>query len=149
MIDYYTLFPSFKKEIAEFFNKSNKFAVIEVTPDKDSIGYQIFENLKNDYTVFPVNSEGEEILGEKSYQDLASIPEKVDAVILSAPSEKTLEACRQCIKNNISFVWIEMGSETSESIEFCKKNNIKAIYYHSILKERANPSAKYKLRQES
>lgn len=149
MIDYYTLFPSFKKEILEFFKESNKFAVIDVPSDKNSIGYQIFENLKKDYTVYPVNETGEEISGEKSYPDISSLPEKVDGVIITTPPERTIEACKKCIKNKVDFAWIEMGSETSEAIEFCKNQNIKAIYYHSILKERINPSTKYKFKQES
>jgi predicted CoA-binding protein len=149
MIDYYTLIPSFKKEIPEFLSKSNKFAIFGVTKDPNSPGYQIFENLKKDFKVFLINSKEPEILEEKCYRDLSLLPEKVDAAIIATSSEKTVDAIKECLKNNVLKIWIEMGSETADAIEFCKKNSIKAIYFHSIPKERTNPSFEYHFREES
>lgn len=148
MTDYYTLFPSFKKEILGFFDKSKKFAIYTVKPDPKSQSYKILENLKKDFEAYPINKKVDKILGEKCYSDLYSI-EKIDSVIITTEPEKTLSACQECLQNKILSIWIEMGSESKEALDFCKENNIKVIYYHSILKERINPSTKYSFKQES
>lgn len=149
MIDYYTLIPSFKKEIPKFFSKTNKFVIFGVTSDQNSLGFQIFENLKKDFKVFLINEKEREILGEKCYVDLASLPEKPNIAIICTASKATLSVVEECFKSGVLKIWIELGSETSEAIEFCKKNKIQAIYFHSVLKERINPSFEYTFREES
>jgi len=148
MTDYYSLIPNFKKEISNFLNKSKNFAILKVNQDPESSGYKIFESLKKDFKVFPIGEEIE-ILGEKCYSDLSKINKKIGAAIITISSEETLDACQKCFKNNISNIWIEAGSESKESLDFCKEKNIAVIYFHSILKERTNPSSKYKSIKES
>lgn len=149
MTDYYSLVPSFKKEIPKFFNKSNKFAILEVKSDPKSQSYKILENLKKDFAVFPINQEEDKILGEKCYSSISQISPKPEVVIITTSPNNTLQACQECLKNGILNIWIEIGSESKESIDFCKQNKIKAIFLHSILKERINPSAKYNFKEES
>lgn len=149
MIDYYTLIPSFKKEIPEFFSKTNKFVIFGVTADPKSLSFQIFENLKKDFKVFLISLKGGEILGEKCYSNLSLLPEKPDIAVICTPAEATINIIKDCLAHNILKIWIELGSETSEAIEFCKKNKIQAIYFHSILKERVNPSYKLSFKEES
>jgi acyl-CoA synthetase (NDP forming) len=148
MTDYYTLIPSFKKEIPNFFSETNTFVIFGVTSDPTSLGFQIFKNLKKDFKIFLISSK-KEILGEKCYSNLSLLPEKPDAAIICTSSDITLDAIKECFKNGILKIWIELGSETSEAIEFCKKSKIQAIYFHSVLKERTNPSYKYSFREES
>lgn len=147
MTDYYSLFPSFKKEIPKFFDQSKSFAVIPVKNNPDSIGYKIFKNLKNNFNVFPISQE-KELLGEECYSNISQLKE-INSVIIVTKPEKTLAICKECFQNNITNLWIEMGSESEEALKFCKENNIKTIFLHSVLKERINPSTKYNFKEES
>jgi len=148
MTDYYSLIPNFKKEIPTFLNNLKSIAILEVNKKPGSLGYKILENLKNDYKIFPISKEAE-ILGEKCYTNLSEIKQKIDASVIATESDKTLNACQECFKNKILNIWIEAGSESSEALDFCKEKNINLIYLHSILKEKANPSSKYKSKKES
>jgi len=68
-------------EIKEILEKSKTIAIVGLSdkPERDS--YRVAEYLKgHGYTIIPVNPTRSEILGEKSYPDLASIPVPVDIV---------------------------------------------------------------------
>lgn len=149
MIDYYTSIPAFKKEIPKFLAESNNFAIIGINDDPKSLGYQLAKNLKKDFQVFFVSPKVKKVLGQKCYATLSEIEQQIDVAVIVTPYHKTLSVIKDCLQNKIFKVWIEPGSESSQAIEFCKKNNIKAIYFHSILKERTNPSTKYHFREES
>ncbi len=148
MSDYYTLIPNFKDEINAFLNQSKNIAFIGINKDPKSLSYKIFENLKNDLNVLPI-SEEIEILNKKCYANLSEIKCKLDAAIIVTTTQKTLKACQECFENKILNVWIEIGSESKEALDYCKDKNMNVVYLHSILKERINPSSKYKSKKES
>ena len=68
-------------EIKEILENSKTIAVVGLSdkPERDS--YRVAKYLKDHgYTIIPVNPAKTEILGEKSYSDLSSIPSRVDIV---------------------------------------------------------------------
>ncbi len=141
MTDIYTLFPSFNKTMPDFIKRDNVFAIYGIDPDPSSLSYAVYEALKKEgLKVYALNSENE-IDGDKIYPDLKSLPEEPDVVCLVTKPENTLEALKNALKQGASMIWIDMGSETSEAINYCKDNNINAIYYHSLVKELFNPTA--------
>ncbi|MDI6704562.1 MAG: CoA-binding protein, partial [bacterium] len=61
--------------IKRFLEKKNVFAVVGASRDPDKYGYQVYKDLKNaGYKVYPVNPNAEEILGNKCYPSLESLP---------------------------------------------------------------------------
>lgn len=148
MTDYYSLIPNFKKEIADFLNKSKSLVILEVDNNSQSIGYKIFESLKNDFIIFPVSKE-QTILNKNCYSSLSKINENIDAAIITTESKDTLAACQECFNNKILNIWIEIGSESKEALDFCKEKNINLIYLHSIIREKINPSSAYESKKES
>ena len=142
MTDNYSLIPNFKKIMPDFLNIENVFAIYGVDPDPNSLSYSIYEELKKEgLKIYAINS-GNEIAGDKIYSDLNSLPETPKVVCLVTKPENTLEAVKQAVDKRVEMIWIDLGSETSAAINYCKDNNIKAIYYHSIVKELTNPTAK-------
>ena len=71
--------------------------------------------LDHGYTVIPVNPGAEEILGQKCYPDLASIPVAVDIVDLFQRPEKTPEFARQAAEIGARVLWLQLGITSEES----------------------------------
>lgn len=62
------------------------------------------------YTIVPVNPGADEILGEKAYPDLESIPFEVDAVDIFLPPELIPEAVDQAINIKSKGIWLQLGT---------------------------------------
>lgn len=62
------------------------------------------------YTIIPVNPGADEILGEKAYPDLESIPFEVDAVDIFLPPELISEAVDQAINIEPKGIWLQLGT---------------------------------------
>ena len=65
--------------------------------------------LEHGYTVIPVNPAAPEILGQKSYPDLASIPVKVDMVDVFRKPEDALPIAREAVRIGARCLWLQLG----------------------------------------
>jgi predicted CoA-binding protein len=74
--------------------------------------------------VFPVDPSTDEIDGDKAYPDLASLPQKVDGVILEVPKEDTAEWVAKAAEAGINDVWMHMGRETPEALALGEKKEL-------------------------
>ncbi len=71
------------------------------------------------YKIIPVNPGADEILGEKAYADLSSIPEKVDVVDIFIKPEDVPQIVDQALEINPVAIWLQLG--TGEHPEEMKK----------------------------
>lgn len=62
------------------------------------------------YTIIPVNPGAEEILGQKAWPDLKSIPVKVDAVDVFLPPEILPNAVDQAVEIRPKAIWLQLGT---------------------------------------
>jgi hypothetical protein len=122
------------------FLAQKKIAVVGVSDRRESgcnLAYHSFK--QRGYTVFPVNPRIAEFEGEPCYPDLASIPEKPDAVFILARPEVTDEIVRQCVDLGIGHVWMHcmmgtkpglaagMTSVSEQAVQMCRENGIQVI----------------------
>jgi predicted CoA-binding protein len=77
--------------------------------------------------VFPVDPSIGEVQGDKVYPDLASLPEKVEAVVLEVPKEETQDWVRQAADAGIRNVWIHMTRETPEALALAKERGLNVL----------------------
>jgi hypothetical protein len=123
--------------IKSLLGKKNVFAVVGASRDPDKYGHQVYADLKNGgYKVYPVNPKAQEILGDKSYAQLADLPEKPDVVDLVVPPEVTEKVVRTCKKLGIRKVWMQPGSESEKAIKFCNENSINVVYGVCVMIQR-------------
>ena len=61
------------------------------------------------YRVIPVNPNETEVFGQKSYPDLASVPEKIDLVDVFRRSEEAGKAVDEAIAVGAKAVWLQEG----------------------------------------
>jgi predicted CoA-binding protein len=123
--------------IEEFLEKRNIFAVVGASRNPMKYGHQIYKDLRNaGYTVYPVNPNADEILDDKCYASLESLPETPQVVDLVIPPEATNEAVKVCKKLGIRRVWMQPGSESRAALDFCKENDIEVVYGVCVMVER-------------
>jgi uncharacterized protein len=67
------------------------------------------------YRVIPVNPTYPEILGEKSYQRLADIPERVDVVDCFRKSSEIPALADEAIAIGAKVLWMQLGVENAEA----------------------------------
>jgi len=123
--------------IRSFLDKKNVFAVVGASRNPEKYGHRVYRNLKEaGYTVYPVNPNADEVLGDKCYPKLESLPVKPDVVDLVVPPKVTEEVVKECRSLGIRKVWMQPGSESEKSVEFCKKNGIEVVYGVCVMIER-------------
>jgi len=94
----------------QILNSSRVVAVVGLSPNPDRPSYRVASYLKeHGYRIIPVNPTAEEIMGEVSYPDLASIPEPVDVVDIFRRSEEVPAIVEDAIKIGAKAVWMQEG----------------------------------------
>ena len=101
-------------------------AIVGISRNQHKDSQYVGRYLKNaGYKIIPVNPNGEEILGETVYQDLQSIPEKVDAVNVFLPPEWIPEVVNQSIPLQPDIIWLQLGTgQHPDQVKKAKEKNI-------------------------
>lgn len=122
------------KDAVEDFLSQERIAVSGVSGTREDAANNIYRKLRQSgHTVYAVNPGLEKFGDDPCYPDLASIPEKVDGVVIVTRPEITEQIVRQCAELGIPRVWMHrsmemLGSSVSdEAVEFCKHNGITVI----------------------
>ena len=124
----------------EDFLAQKKIAVIGVSESRETgcnLNYQKFKDAG--YTVYAINPNADEFKGDPCYPDLASAPEKPDAVFVLARPEITDEIVQQCVDLGVKYVWMHcmmgtkpglaksMTSVSQDAVTMCRENGIEVI----------------------
>ncbi len=115
-------------EIKDILEKYKTIAVVGLSdkPQRDS--YVVAKHLKDrGYTIIPVNPTKSEILGEKSYPDLSSIPEQVDIVDIFRNIEAIPGIVDEAIKIKAKVVWMQLGLAHNESAQKAREAGLVAV----------------------
>lgn len=95
-------------------------------PEKPSHG--VVSYLKQQgYRIIPVNPTVEEILGEKAYPDLTSIPEKVDLVQVFRKPEDVPSIVEEAIKIGAKAVWMQEGIVNEEAAQKARQAGLQVV----------------------
>ncbi|MEY4468583.1 MAG: hypothetical protein RIR21_2377 [Pseudomonadota bacterium] len=88
------------------------------------------------FRIIPVNPKYTEILGEKCYPDLKSIPEKVDMVDVFRKSADCAPIAKEAVAIGAKVLWLQLGVENDEAkaiadsggLEFVQNRCVKIEY---------------------
>ena len=95
-------------------------------PRKESYG--IVQYLKNQgYRIIPVNPTATEILGEKSYPDLESVPEQIDVVQVFRKPEDVPPVVDGAIKVGAKVVWMQEGIVNEEAAQKAREAGLQVV----------------------
>ena len=87
-------------------------AVIGASASPTKLSYGILRNLSTyGYTgqIAPVNPKENQILGHKSYPDIASVPDPVDLAVIVLPAQITPSVLEDCGKRGVKAVIVISG----------------------------------------
>ena len=85
-----------------------------------------YQGLKdNGKTVYAVDPSAERLEGDPAYPDLASLPEKVDGVVLELPKEETAAWLKQAIEAGVQDIWIHQMTESPEALALAHEHGIR------------------------
>lgn len=85
-------------------------AVVGCSPKPQRPSHYVAAYLKEQgYRIIPVNPGHAEILGEKCYPDLSSIPEPIDVVDVFRRSELVLPVIEEALRVNAKALWLQDG----------------------------------------
>jgi len=88
----------------------HNIAVVGISDRTNRPGYTIPAYLQaHGYRIIPVNPNLRQVLGEKAYPDLLSIPEPVDVVEIFRRGEAVLPVVEQAIQIGARAVWMQEG----------------------------------------
>jgi predicted CoA-binding protein len=91
-------------------------ASVGLSSNRAKESYGIVEYLKGQgYRIIPVNPTATEILGEKAYPDLESVPEKIDVVQVFRKPEDVPPVVDSAIKVGAKVVWMQEGIVNEEA----------------------------------
>jgi uncharacterized protein len=98
-------------EAAAAFLASKRVAVTGVSRTPKTHGSNnVYRRLRErGYQVFAVNPNIDQVEGDVCYQDLASIPGGVQAVVIGTRPEIAEDAMRECAELGIKHVWMHRG----------------------------------------
>ncbi len=95
--------------IQRLLREARTIAVVGLSSDPQRASWFVASYLKKEgYTVIPVNPKAGEILGEKAYPDLASIPVPVDMVDVFRPASECLSVARQAAAIGAKALWLQL-----------------------------------------
>jgi len=79
------------------------------------------------YRIIPVNPNYDEILGEKCYPDLASIPDAVDMVDLFQRADRVMPFVEQAIEIKANVVWMQLGVVNEEAAKVASDGGLEVV----------------------
>ncbi len=98
------------KILQRIFAESRRIAVVGLSPKENRPSNQVALYLQQaGYTIIPVNPGQTEILGEKCYPDLQSIPEPVDVVDIFRRPDQVEPVVRDAVAIGAKVVWMQQG----------------------------------------
>lgn len=79
------------------------------------------------YRLIPVNPTADEILGEKSYPDLSSVPEKIDVVQIFRRPEDVPPVVDEAIKVGAKAVWMQEGIVNEAAAQKAREAGLQVV----------------------
>ena len=124
------------KPIAAILLDSHTIAVVGLSGKRYRPSYGVAEYMqKAGYRIIPVNPLESQILGEKCYPDLESIPGEVDIVDIFRRSEFVPEIVEAAIRKGAKVIWMQEGVIHEEAAEKARQAGIFVVMDRCILKE--------------
>ena len=115
-------------------------AVVGLSNDPTRASNRIGRYLQQQgYQVVPVNPNLTEVLGEKCYPDLQSIPVAIDLVDVFRRSEAVYDIVKAAQEKGVPVVWTQVGVHCDEeSQQLAQDNNMTLIENAYIMVEHRN-----------
>lgn len=112
----------------EILLSAKTIASVGLSGNEEKVSHWVGVYLQGEgYRVIPVNPTTERILGEKSYPDLESIPEKIDVVQVFRRPEDVPPVVDDAIKIGAKAVWMQEGIVNEEAAQMAREAGLQVV----------------------
>lgn len=116
------------KVLKEILLSTKTIASVGLSGNQEKESYWVASYLKEQgYRIIPVNPTTGEILGEKSYPDLQSVPEKIDVVQVFRKPEDVPPVVDEAIKIGAKVVWMQEGITNEEAAQKARDAGLQVV----------------------
>ena len=116
------------KEMKDILLSTKTIASFGLSSSDEKESYWIVSYLKEQgYKIIPVNPTAKEILGEKVFPDLESIPDKVDVVQVFRKSEDVPPVVESAIKIGAKVVWMQEGIVNEAAAKTAREAGLQVV----------------------
>lgn len=123
--------------LKEIFVEARTIAVVGLSrkPERDS--YRVAKYMQDHgYRIIPVNPGlKEDVLGEKPYPDLASVPEKIDIVNVFRRSEEVLAVVDAALPVSPRVIWMQLGIASQDAAARAMASGVQVVMNSCIMVE--------------
>jgi predicted CoA-binding protein len=120
-------------------------AVVGLSPDPERHSHRVSKYLREQgYKIVPVNPMATEVLGEKCYPDLLSIPGLVEVVDIFRRSEDVPSIIDQAIRIKAKAIWMQEGIVNEDAADRASQAGIMVVMDRCMLKEHRKLTAQSK-----
>ena len=122
--------------VEEQLTRSKVIAVVGLSPRPERDSYDVARYLKEQgYRIIPVNPTVDEVLGEKSYPDLKSIPEPVDMVDIFRRPAAVPSVVDEALEIGAKYIWMQIGIIHEEAAKKAREAGIPVIMNNCTMRE--------------
>lgn len=116
------------------FIAQNTLAVVGVSRDRLKFGNIVYRDLRNKgYRVLAVHPAHDTVEGDPCYPDLASLPTRVDGIVVVVPPSVTEQIVREADALGIKRVWLQPGAESAAAIRYCEEHGLDVVYDECVM----------------
>ena len=103
-------------------------ACVGLSGNEQKVSNQVGAYLQGQgYRVIPVNPTADEILGEKAYPDLESVPDEIDLVQVFRRPEDVPPVVESAIKAGAKVVWMQEGIVNEEAAQRAREAGLQVV----------------------
>jgi len=124
------------KQIPEILRVCRTIAVVGLSAKRFRPSYGVAEYMQRaGYRIIPVNPHEAEVLGEKCYPDVESVPEPIDIVDIFRRSEFVPEIVEAAIRKGAKVIWMQEGVVHEEAARRAREAGLEVVMDRCILKD--------------
>ncbi|TAH51908.1 MAG: CoA-binding protein [Chloroflexota bacterium] len=114
--------------ISKILSEAENVAVVGLSNNPTRPSYEVAQYLqRNGLHIIPVNPNEKQVLGERAYPDLLSVPERIDIVDIFRRPEFVPEIVQQAIAKGAKVVWMQPGAENYDAADMAEAAGIKTV----------------------
>ncbi|MRH42021.1 aminotransferase class V-fold PLP-dependent enzyme [Aquibacillus halophilus] len=111
-------------------------AVVGLSGKEGRPSYRLARKMQRlGYKIIPVNPRETEILGEKAYPDLKSIPFPIDVVQVFRSPEAAIGIAREAVEVKPKVFWLQEGVVSPEAAEIAREAGLQVVHNRCTYKE--------------
>jgi len=112
----------------DFFEGVKTIAIIGLSDNPEKHSYKVASYFQSkSFKIIPINPKLTEVLGEKAYPNLLSVPAgiKIDVVDIFRRPEEVIPHIKEILeRGNIKKIWLQEGVGSPEAENFAKKHDL-------------------------